>query len=88
MLASKSGSEQLQAINDYYAQLIENYFGPHIKAGAFRRLPRECFASLVIGPVHDYARRWLNAQVTGDITDYIDVFATAAWNTVRNTSKL
>lgn len=81
---NRVGGTQLQAINRRYARLIEDYFRPHIEAGEFRSLPEECFASLVIGPVHDYARRWLNGQVSGDIGAHVDVFASAAWRAVRN----
>lgn len=82
--SNRSANAALAAINAEYAQLIETFFAPHLKAGAFRRLPRECWAPLVLGPVHDYARRWLNGQVETDIAAHADVFADAAWNAVRN----
>lgn len=85
-LAQRS-SASLQAVNAFYAKTIDDYFKVHVDAGAFRRLPKDCFASLVIGPVHDYARRWLNRQVSSPPTAHIDEFASAAWNSVRNPRK-
>lgn len=79
-----AGNTALAAVNAEYAQLIDAFFAPHLKAGAFRRLPRECWAPLVLGPVHDYARRWLNGQVKTAIAVHADVFADAAWNAVRH----
>lgn len=83
----QNSSEQLREANEFYARTIEAYFRPHIDAGAFRRLPQECFASLVAGPVHDYARRWLNRQVSSAPTNHLDIFADAAWNSVRKSRK-
>ena len=79
----EAGSTGLTQVNQYYAQVIADYFGPYLAAGAFRPLPQECFAPLVIGPVHYYARRWLNGQAQGDIRDYKTVFAQAAWDAVK-----
>lgn len=79
-----SATPQVAAVSAEYAQLIGIYFAPHLKEGAFRRLPEACWAPLVLGPVHDYARRWLNGQVKTDIAAHTELFADAAWNTVRN----
>lgn len=71
------------AVNARYAAVIGTYFKPYLEAAELRELPRECWSSLVVGPVHDYARRWLSGQVPVDITHHADVFASAAWNAVR-----
>lgn len=78
-----AGAAQLREVNARYAGVIERCFGPHLKAGAFRRLPRECFASLALGPVHDYARRWLAGQVATPIAGHKALFADAAWEAIR-----
>lgn len=77
------GRTQLQEVNDYHAKVIGDFFAPHFKAGTFRRLPEECIASLVLGPAHDYARRWLNGQVRSGIREHTEFFANAAWDAVR-----
>ena len=73
----------LRDANDFHTRMVNAYFEPHFKAGAFRRLPQECLPSLILGPVHDYARRWLNGQVSGPIADHTSLFANAAWGLVR-----
>lgn len=83
----RNDSDALRLANEFYARTVDDYFQPHRKAGAFRRIPAECFASLVVGPVHDYARRWLNQQVPSPPTDHLELFASVAWNSVRNPRK-
>lgn len=80
---AQAGRAQLQEVNDYHAKVIGEFFNPHVQAGAFRRLPQDCLPSLILGPVHDYARRWLNGQVSSRITEHVDLFANAAWSAVR-----
>lgn len=84
---AKAHAAALADVNAYYAQVVDGYFAPHAKAGAFRELPAECFASLIAGPAHDYARRWLRGQAAADIRSHAELFANAAWNAVRAPGK-
>lgn len=77
---SPENREALRAATDSHQRVIDDYFGRYFEAGPLRPVPRECFASLVVGPVHDYARRWLSGQVDGALRDRVDLFADAAWN--------
>lgn len=79
----QAAHEQLRVVNARYGEVIDRCFGPHLAARAFRRLPKQTLPSIVIGPVHDYARRWLNGQVPGRLTDQSEVFASTAWNAIR-----
>lgn len=79
----QAAGEELRAVNARYAAVMDQCFGPHFKDGAFRRLPKQTLPSLVIGPAHDYARRWLNGQVKGKLTEHADIFAETAWEAVR-----
>ena len=69
----REGGEERQwhEINAEYRALIEGYFGPHLKSGALRRLPADAYASLVLGPAHDYARRVLSGQIQGRLSSRI-----------------
>lgn len=79
----QAGRDQLKEVNDEYARVMERYFAPHFKSGAIRKLPKDCLPSLMLGPVHDYARRWLNGQVDSGISEHAELFAAAAWNNLR-----
>jgi len=70
-------------VHAYHARVIDEFFGPHIRAGAFRALPEETLPSLVLGPVHDYARRWLNGQVETPLDEHAKLFTDVAWKALR-----
>ncbi len=62
---------------------VRRWFQPYLESGQLRRLPSECFSSLIIGPSHDYARLWLSGRAKTDIKAYREIFADAAWNAVK-----
>lgn len=83
-LGPRAGAgEPLRRVNAEHRAVIEGYFRPYLEAGALRRLPEECYASLILGPVHDYARRFLSGQVATPLSEHAGLFADAAWQVVR-----
>lgn len=62
---------------------VRRWFQPYLENGQLKKLPAECFSSLIIGPAHDYARLWLSGRARTDIKAYREIFADAAWNAVR-----
>lgn len=74
---------QLRAVNDDYARLLAQTLDPHRASGALRALPPEVWRSLALGPVHDYARRWLNAQAEPSPAQHRELFRECAWNALR-----
>ncbi|HJW56642.1 MAG TPA: TetR/AcrR family transcriptional regulator [Burkholderiaceae bacterium] len=63
---------------------VLHWFQPYLESGKLKKLPTECLPSLIIGSAHDYARLWLARRVKTDIKAYREVFAEAAWNTVKS----
>ena len=53
-----------------------------VKEGAIRAMPRETYASLLIGQSENYCRAWLGGRVKAKPSDMADVFAEAAWRSV------
>lgn len=80
---SDGNDHPLHEVNAEYRAMIDGYFGPHLKSGALRPLPRDVYASLVLGPVHDYARRALSGQTREKLSRHKELFADAAWQSVR-----
>ncbi|HMB38943.1 MAG TPA: TetR/AcrR family transcriptional regulator [Wenzhouxiangellaceae bacterium] len=78
-----SSAEPIIEINRRYGKLVERYFDPLIESGQIRRLPRECWPSLIVAPAHDYARRWLRDQVRNSPSRQRQVFIDAAWRIVQ-----
>lgn len=72
------GDEAKQANNAVWAGLrtLEG-------ANQLQSLPQEVFYSLIIAPTHDYAKRWLAGRCTTSLLDLREVFADAAWASVR-----
>jgi AcrR family transcriptional regulator len=53
-----------------------------VKEGSIRPLPRETYASLLIGQAENYCRAWLSGRVKTPPSDFAQVFAEAAWRSV------
>ncbi len=81
--ARDSTGKLLQQVNADYWAMIEDYFKSYVHSGELRRLPLECYAPLILGPVHDYARKYLSGQITVPPSKRADMFADAAWLAVK-----
>ena len=53
-----------------------------VRQGSIRALPREAYASLLIGAAENYGRAWLSGRVQTPPKDIAAVFADAAWRAV------
>ena len=53
-----------------------------VESGDIRSLPRETFASLLVGPSENYCRAWLSDRVSDAPVDHTDVFVEAAWRAI------
>ena len=74
--------EELRQLNDAYFEMVKAYFQPHVDAGEIAALPADCYAPLILGPVHEYARRWLRGGVKTSLGQRKNVFSDAAWRVV------
>ncbi|MEL6340408.1 MAG: TetR/AcrR family transcriptional regulator [Myxococcota bacterium] len=75
--------DALKDVNRDYEMLIDNFFRPFVEDGLLRSFPPGCFISLLIGPVHHYARKSLGKRAHKPLGSYADEFSQAAWCTVR-----
>jgi AcrR family transcriptional regulator len=64
-----------------FGALLE-WLAKGVKDGTIRPLPRETYASLLIGQSENYCRAWLTGRVKGKPSDYAKIFAQAAWASV------
>lgn len=76
-------AKQRAEINRRYAACLNQRFGAELAGGSLRRWPPEMLASLIIGPVHDYARRYLAGQVSKPPSALAPHFIDAAWCLLR-----
>ncbi|HVL76794.1 MAG TPA: TetR/AcrR family transcriptional regulator, partial [Noviherbaspirillum sp.] len=76
LLYNRSAVIQGEAVEELRAQArakrdeVLRVFAPWIEQGTMQRLPKEVFASLIVGPAHDYARLWLSGRAKTDIKAY------------------
>jgi AcrR family transcriptional regulator len=83
VLAKTDMADELKArTRKHYAEVIA-WFQPYVERGELKKLPPELYASLITGPAHDYARLWLSGRAKTDIKGYREIFAEAAWNSIR-----
>lgn len=74
---------QRAEINRRYAASVQHRFGADLERGALQAWPPEMMASLIIGPVHDYARRYLAGQTSKPPSALAPQFIDAAWRLLR-----
>lgn len=58
-----------------------------IEQGRIIRLPKEVYASLLIGPAENYSRAWLSGRVEKPPVKVADVFADAAWRAIAHSDE-
>jgi AcrR family transcriptional regulator len=80
--ASELG-EQLREANRLQHGRIDEVLRPYREAGAYREMPRDCFVSVVIGPVQDFTRNWLAGRTRSSLADCRELFMQVAWDAVR-----
>jgi AcrR family transcriptional regulator len=84
-VAKGESAESLAAHSKARVSEIKNWFRKYVEDGSVKNLPLECYGSLITGPSHDYARLWLSGRAKTDIKAYREIFAEAAWDSVRKT---
>lgn len=82
-LVKSNMAEELESQTRVKLAEVRRWFQPYLENGQLKKLPGECFSSLIIGPAHDYARLWLSGRARTDIKAYREIFAEAAWNAVK-----
>ncbi len=80
--ASELG-EQLRETNRLHHGRIDEVLRPYRESGAYREMPRDCFVSVVIGPVQDFTRNWLAGRTRTNLADCRELFMQVAWDAVR-----
>jgi len=83
VIAKAGMAAELQEQSRRKMSEVIGWFKPFIAKGELKNLPLECYGSLITGPSHDYARLWLSGRTHTDIKAYREIFAEAAWNSVR-----
>lgn len=76
-------AEQNEAHKRAHFKRLKHWFTPHIDNGTIQKLPFEVYHSLIIGPAQDFALRWLAGKTRGELGDYRELYAEAAWQAIK-----
>ena len=84
LVASGEHKSELETRNKQrYGALIKR-LAEAMENGVIRPLPKETYASLLIGQSENYCRAWLSGRVKGAPAEQAEVFAQAAWRAVAS----
>ena len=61
---------------------LHKWLAKGVQDGLILALPKETYASLLIGPAENFCRAWLSGRVKESPIAYAEVFAEAAWRAV------
>lgn len=82
LVASSSFKNEMDARNKQRYGSLQKHLTEGVEKGEIRSLPRETYASLLIGQSENYCRAWLSGRVKGAPLEHAEVFAEAAWRSV------
>ena len=80
--ASELGERLREANREHYGKISEALRG-YREGGAFKAMPADCFASVVIGPSQDFARNWLAGRTQSSLAECRELLAQVAWDSVK-----
>jgi len=58
------------------------WFGRHVRAGTFRRLPADLYVALLLGPCQEYTRMYLAGRARTKPDEIADELAEAIWRAI------
>ena len=79
----KQTEEAFLRANQEFMNRMGLWFGSHIKAGHLKKLPKEVFSALLMGPIQEYTRIWLAGYAQLKPKEASKYLAEAAWNNLK-----
>lgn len=80
---SEDARARLKAVYRQYIGEVFAWFGPFVSGGQMRALPPNAYVPLISGPTQEYVRRWLSGHYERPPGAMKELFADAAWKSVR-----
>lgn len=77
------GGDELKQVTQGYMTRLESYFNDCDELHLIQSLPKDCLVAILVGPVHHFAKRWLNSRQEQSIQAYTEIFSNAAWNALK-----
>lgn len=80
---SEQARARLKAVYQRYIAEVFGWFAPFVASGEMRALPPDAYVPLISGPIQEYVRRWLSGHYERAPGAMKELFAEAAWKSVR-----
>jgi AcrR family transcriptional regulator len=84
MFENSVATPELREQNRRFFGAVHDWLARHADSGEIRRLPRDVYYALLIGPSQELARHWLAGRVDLPLEDAAEELAHAAWMSLRN----
>ena len=81
------GGERLKTVTRDYLETLEEFFVRQEDGAILDNVPRECLVALLVGPVHHFAKRWLQGSREKSIREYKALFCRADWQSLNAQAK-
>jgi len=75
--------EAFGRLNRMFAQGLADWVKDHMQKKRIKRVPRDVFISLLLGPCQEYARQWLAGQAVTEPETVSDEIAAGVWKAIR-----
>jgi len=82
-----SVEDEIKRVNDRFFRRVATWFKQHIQAGRLKKLPKELYVSILMGPCQDFAKQLLSGPSTLDIDRAAQALGEAAWNSLKTKAK-
>ncbi len=74
---------EIDEMNKSFLGATSSWFRPHVNSGQIRRLPKELYFYLLVGPVQGFAREWLAGRTQTKLPVAAKELAQAAWRVLK-----
>jgi AcrR family transcriptional regulator len=82
-IVSGAAAAELQEHNRTELATLVEQLTQYVNRGEVRKIPQECYVSMLTGAAQDYARLWLSGRVRKPLAELREEFADAAWRALR-----
>ena len=73
---------EFQELNDRFMQGVSAWFRKQVMAGRIRRLPKDLYIALLLGPCQEYSRLYLSGTTCTALEESIRQIAGGAWRSL------
>jgi AcrR family transcriptional regulator len=74
-----NSEEEFNSLNEKFILGISRWIDKQIKAGSIRKLPRDLYMAILMGPCQEYTRLYIYGLSCTSLGDAVDILALAAW---------